>query len=209
MAESSDSSPRRRHGPRACCSRHRWSSDGWSPQRKAREFFRYWVDDVVKPLFRHGARPARPGDLHGVSLGDHRRPVALLARAVALGTGVRPAVDSDLGDVREDRPLALAADCRQRDARARLHAADAGRCWWSDSGGCACRTRSTLALSIIVPMSTSSLMSMPRFALVLFPMFALFGLWGARPTFSNAYVAFSLPLLGIVSPCLFAACTGA
>ena len=36
-----------------------------------------------------------------------------------------------------------------------------------------------MALSILVPlMSTSSLMSMPRFALVLFPMFALFGLWG-------------------------------
>jgi len=40
-------------------------------------------------------------------------------------------------------------------------------------------------------------MSMPRFALVLFPMFALFGLWGARPAVNNAYVAFSLPLLGL------------
>ncbi len=54
-----------------------------------------------------------------------------------------------------------------------------------------------MALSIVIPMSTGSLMSMQRFALVLFPMFALFGLWGARPTFSNAYVAFSLPLLGL------------
>ena len=54
-----------------------------------------------------------------------------------------------------------------------------------------------MALSIIIPMCTASLMSMPRFALVLFPMFALFGLWGARPTFQNAYVAFSLPLLGL------------
>jgi hypothetical protein len=61
-----------------------------------------------------------------------------------------------------------------------------------------------MALSILVPMSTSSLLSMPRFALVLFPMFALFGLWGARPTFSNAYVAFSLPLLGLFTV-LFAA----
>ncbi|HEX3467043.1 MAG TPA: mannosyltransferase family protein [Candidatus Elarobacter sp.] len=61
-----------------------------------------------------------------------------------------------------------------------------------------------MALSILVPMSTSSLMSMPRFALVLFPMFALFGLWGARPTFNNAYVAFSLPLLGLFTV-LFAA----
>jgi hypothetical protein len=54
-----------------------------------------------------------------------------------------------------------------------------------------------MALSILVPISTSSLMSMPRFALVLFPMFALFGLWGARPAVNNAYVAFSLPLLGL------------
>jgi Mannosyltransferase (PIG-V) len=54
-----------------------------------------------------------------------------------------------------------------------------------------------MALSVLIPMCTSSLMSMPRFALVLFPMFALFGLWGARPTFQNAYVAFSLPLLGL------------
>ncbi len=54
-----------------------------------------------------------------------------------------------------------------------------------------------MALSILIPMCTGSLMSMPRFALVLFPMFALFGLWGSRPTFGNAYVAFSLPLLGL------------
>jgi hypothetical protein len=54
-----------------------------------------------------------------------------------------------------------------------------------------------MALSILVPMSTASLMSMPRFALVLFPMFGLFGLWGARPAVNNAYVAFSLPLLGL------------
>ena len=54
-----------------------------------------------------------------------------------------------------------------------------------------------MALSILIPMSTGSLMSMPRFALVLFPMFALFGLWGGRQSFNNAYVAFSLPLLGL------------
>jgi hypothetical protein len=52
-------------------------------------------------------------------------------------------------------------------------------------------------VSILVPMSTSSLMSMPRFALVLFPMFALFGLWGAKPNVNNAIVAFSMPLLGL------------
>jgi hypothetical protein len=54
-----------------------------------------------------------------------------------------------------------------------------------------------MAVSILVPLSTSSLMSMPRFALVLFPMFALFGLWGAKPTVHNIIVAFSLPLLGL------------
>ncbi|MGZ3496448.1 MAG: mannosyltransferase family protein [Vulcanimicrobiaceae bacterium] len=54
-----------------------------------------------------------------------------------------------------------------------------------------------MALSILVPMSTSSLMSMPRFALVLFPMFAILALWGRRPSVNNVIVALSLPLLGL------------
>ncbi len=54
-----------------------------------------------------------------------------------------------------------------------------------------------MALSVLVPMSTSSLMSMPRFALVLFPMFVVLALWGERPSVNNAIVAFSLPLLGL------------
>jgi Gpi18-like mannosyltransferase len=54
-----------------------------------------------------------------------------------------------------------------------------------------------MALSILVPLSTSSLLSMPRFALVLFPMFALFGVWGAKSNVNNAIVAFSMPLLGL------------
>ena len=54
-----------------------------------------------------------------------------------------------------------------------------------------------MALSILLPMSTSSLMSMPRFALVLFPMFAIFAVWGRRPSANNAIVALSLPLLGL------------
>ncbi len=54
-----------------------------------------------------------------------------------------------------------------------------------------------MALSILVPMSTSSLMSMPRFALVLFPMFMILALWGGKPWVNNAVVAFSLPLLGL------------
>ncbi|GAC1299920.1 MAG: hypothetical protein NVSMB19_05370 [Vulcanimicrobiaceae bacterium] len=54
-----------------------------------------------------------------------------------------------------------------------------------------------MALSIVIPMSTASLMSMPRFALVLFPMFALLAVWGGRAWVNNAIVAFSLPLLGL------------
>ncbi|HXP93373.1 MAG TPA: mannosyltransferase family protein [Candidatus Binatia bacterium] len=54
-----------------------------------------------------------------------------------------------------------------------------------------------MALSILIPMSTSSLMSMPRFALVLFPMFVVLALWGERHSVNNAIVAFSLPLLGL------------
>ena len=54
-----------------------------------------------------------------------------------------------------------------------------------------------MALSILIPMSTSSLMSMPRFALVLFPMFAILARWGERSWVNNVIVAFSLPLLGL------------
>jgi Gpi18-like mannosyltransferase len=54
-----------------------------------------------------------------------------------------------------------------------------------------------MALSILIPMSTSSLMSMPRFALVLFPMFVILALWGGKTWVNNVIVAFSLPLLGL------------
>ncbi|HTV93219.1 MAG TPA: mannosyltransferase family protein [Verrucomicrobiae bacterium] len=54
-----------------------------------------------------------------------------------------------------------------------------------------------MALSILIPMSTSSLMSMPRFALVLFPMFAILARDGERPWVNNLIVAFFLPLLGL------------
>jgi hypothetical protein len=54
-----------------------------------------------------------------------------------------------------------------------------------------------MALSILIPMSTSSLMSMPRFALVLFPMYAIMARAGERPWVNNLIVAFSLPLLGL------------
>ncbi len=54
-----------------------------------------------------------------------------------------------------------------------------------------------MGLSVLMPLCTSSLMSMPRFALVLFPMFAIMALWGGRPRINNAIVALSLPLLGL------------
>ncbi len=54
-----------------------------------------------------------------------------------------------------------------------------------------------MALSILIPMSTSSLMSMPRFALVLFPMFAILARDGEKPTVNNIIVASFLPLLGL------------
>ena len=54
-----------------------------------------------------------------------------------------------------------------------------------------------MALSILVPMSTSNLMSMPRFALVLFPMFVILARWGERSWVNNVILAFSLPLLGL------------
>jgi hypothetical protein len=54
-----------------------------------------------------------------------------------------------------------------------------------------------MGLSILVPLSTSSLMSMPRFGLVLFPMFAILARWGEKPWANTLIVAFSLPLLGL------------
>ena len=53
------------------------------------------------------------------------------------------------------------------------------------------------ALSILIPISTASLMSMQRFALVVFPMFLVLALWGSRSWVNSAIVAFSLPLLGL------------
>jgi Gpi18-like mannosyltransferase len=53
------------------------------------------------------------------------------------------------------------------------------------------------AASLLVPMSTASLMSMPRFVLVIFPAFMLLALWGRNPLVNSAIVALSLPLLGL------------
>jgi hypothetical protein len=53
------------------------------------------------------------------------------------------------------------------------------------------------AASMLVPMSTASLMSMPRFDLVVFPAFILLALWGRRPIVNSVIVSLFLPLLGL------------
>ncbi|MDQ6780608.1 MAG: glycosyltransferase family 39 protein [Candidatus Eremiobacteraeota bacterium] len=53
------------------------------------------------------------------------------------------------------------------------------------------------AASLLMPMSTASLMSMPRFVLVMFPAFMLMALWGRNPVVNSAIVSLSLPLLGL------------
>ncbi len=53
------------------------------------------------------------------------------------------------------------------------------------------------AASMLIPMSTSSLMSIPRFDLVVFPAFMLLALWGRRPLVNSAILALFLPLLGL------------
>ena len=146
---------------------------------------------------RRGARPARARDLHGVPVGAARRPALLLARAGALGPLPRAAVG-------ELQPLAAASSSGnyppQTIANQLLEVTFTLLMLAVLVIGFR-RLRASyiayMAVSILVPLSTSSLMSMPRFALVLFPMFALFGLWGAKPTVNNTIVAFSLPLLGL------------
>jgi len=53
------------------------------------------------------------------------------------------------------------------------------------------------AASLLMPMSTASLMSMPRFVLVMFPAFMLMAIWGRNPVVNAAIVSLSLPLLGL------------
>jgi Gpi18-like mannosyltransferase len=53
------------------------------------------------------------------------------------------------------------------------------------------------AASMLIPMSTASLMSIPRFDLVVFPAFMLLALWGRRPLVNSAILALFLPLLGL------------
>jgi hypothetical protein len=53
------------------------------------------------------------------------------------------------------------------------------------------------AASLLVPMCTSSLMSMPRFVLVVFPAFMLLALWGNKPAVNAGLVSAFLPVLGL------------
>ncbi len=53
------------------------------------------------------------------------------------------------------------------------------------------------AASLLMPMCTASLMSMPRFVLVVFPAFMLLALFGRRPAVNSAIVSFFLPVLGL------------
>ncbi|MDQ2818016.1 MAG: hypothetical protein M3T49_07405 [Candidatus Eremiobacteraeota bacterium] len=53
------------------------------------------------------------------------------------------------------------------------------------------------AASLLMPMCTASLMSMPRFVLVIFPAFMLLALWGRKPAVNSAIVSLSLPILGL------------
>lgn len=57
-----------------------------------------------------------------------------------------------------------------------------------------------LALALFTlsfPTAVASLTSQERYLLTLFPIFVIFALWGKRPRFDLAYIALSLPLLGL------------
>jgi hypothetical protein len=161
-----------------------------------REFFRYWVDDVVKPLIGMALVPLGlacymaylwviNGDPLRFSHVQAHWGRHLTAPWVSFANTVHKIAHAHATQTVANQSLELAFTILMLVVlviglrRLRLSYVV------------------YMALSILIPMCTGSLMSMPRFALVLFPMFALFGLWGARPTFGNAYVAFSLPLLGL------------
>ena len=54
-------------------------------------------------------------------------------------------------------------------------------------------------VSLLVPLSTASLLSMPRFVAVLFPLFVVLARWGRSPVANLAVVCLSLVLLGAFS----------
>jgi hypothetical protein len=161
-----------------------------------REFFRYWVDDIVKPLIGMALVP--------LGLAAYMAYLWVLSGDPLRFTHVQSHWGRHFAP-----PWASVANTVQKIAHAHAPQTIANQALELAFTVLMLtvlviglrRLRLSyivyMALSIVIPMCTGSLMSMPRFALVLFPMFALFGLWGARPTFGNAYVAFSLPLLGL------------
>jgi hypothetical protein len=161
-----------------------------------REFFRYWVDDVVKPLLGMALVPLGLATYMAYSWVINGDPLKFSHVQTHWGRYFAPPWVSLSNTVHK----IATAHTTQTVANESLELAFTALMVVVLAVGFR-RLRLSyvvyMALSIVIPMCTASLMSMPRFALVLFPMFALFGLWGARPTFQNAYVAFSLPLLGL------------
>jgi hypothetical protein len=51
-------------------------------------------------------------------------------------------------------------------------------------------------MSVVIPLSTASLMSTPRFALAIFPVFLILGLLGRDERVHTAILIGVLPLLG-------------
>ena len=161
-----------------------------------REFFRYWVDDIVKPLIGMALVP--------LGLVSYMAYLWVLSGDPLRFTHVQSHWGRHFAP-----PWASVANTVQKIAHAHAPQTIANQALELAFTVLMLtvlvvglrRLRLSyivyMSLSIVIPMCTGSLMSMPRFALVLFPMFALFGLWGSRPTFGNAYVAFSLPLLGL------------
>jgi hypothetical protein len=161
-----------------------------------REFFRYWIDDVVKPLIGMALVPFGLAVYMGYLWVLNGDPLRFSHVQTHWGRHFAPPWVS----ISNTFTKIAHAHAEQTVATESLELAFTALMLIVLIAGLR-RLRLSyivyMALSIVIPMSTSSLMSMPRFALVLFPMFALFALWGSRPTFQNAYVAFSLPLLGL------------
>ena len=163
-------------------------------------YAQYRTDPLRAAIYgsrRGRPHPARARGLHGVPLGPARRSALLLARADSLEPASRAAVGERRQRLRQDRSRARARrSLRTNRSRSRsrvLMIAVLVGGWHSLRPSYI----AYMALSILVPMSTSNLMSMPRFALVLFPMFAILARWGERPWVNNVILAFSLPLLGL------------
>jgi hypothetical protein len=53
-----------------------------------------------------------------------------------------------------------------------------------------------VVVSLLLPLSTASLLSIPRFVIVMFPLFVVLAGWGRNPIANLAITCISLPLLG-------------